>query len=209
MIFIQRKNKEMMKRKKKVEQIDISLIDEFKDHPFRVIQDEDFNKLKESIKKNGVFDATIVRLKDDGRYEMISGHRRLLACKLLNYKEIPCIVEEMTREEAIIRMVDSNIHREKILPSEKGKAYRMKYEAIKHQGISSGQIDQKLTAEIIGDINGESEKTVRRYIRLTYLITEIQQLVDNNELNIKPTEVVQDSKNSKIWISRIKEFDEV
>lgn len=183
-------------KKKKVEQIDISLIDEFKDHPFRVIQDEDFNKLKESIKENGIFDATIVRKKSDGRYEMISGHRRLLACKLLNYKEIPCIVEEMTREEAIIRMVDSNIHREKILPSEKGKAYRMKYEAMKHQGVSSGQIDQKLdssghldrklTAEIIGDINGESEKTVRRYIRLTYLVDEIQQLVDNSELNIKP-----------------------
>ena len=182
-------------KKKKVEQIDISLIDEFKDHPFRVIQDEDFNKLKESIKENGVFDATIVRLKDDGRYEMISGHRRLLACKLLNYKEIPCIVEEMTREEAIIRMVDSNIHREKTLPSEKAYAYKMKYEALKTQRKESmSQLNTEVcqvgtvtrTDGLLSNELGESARQIQRYIRLTNLIPEILKLVDNNELNIKP-----------------------
>ena len=182
-------------KKKKVEQIDISLIDEFKDHPFRVIQDEDFNKLKESIKENGVFDATIVRLKDDGRYEMISGHRRLLACKLLNYKEIPCIVEEMTREEAIIRMVDSNIHREKTLPSEKAYAYKMKYEALKTQRKESmSQLNTEVcqvgtvtrTDGLLSNELGESARQIQRYIRLTNLIPEVLKLVDNNELNIKP-----------------------
>ena len=182
-------------KKKRVEQIDISLIDEFKDHPFRVIQDEDFNKLKESIKENGVFDATIVRLKDDGRYEMISGHRRLLACKLLNYKEIPCIVEEMTREEAIIRMVDSNIHREKTLPSEKAYAYKMKYEALKTQRKESmSQLNTEVcqvgtvtrTDGLLSNELGESARQIQRYIRLINLIPEILKLVDNNELNIKP-----------------------
>jgi len=182
-------------KKKKIEQINISLIDEFKDHPFRVIQDEDFNKLKDSIKENGVFDATIVRKKEDGRYEMISGHRRLLACKLLNYEEIPCIVEEMTREEAIIRMVDSNIHREKTLPSEKAYAYRMKYEALKIQRKENvNQLNTEVcqvgtvtrTDGLLSNELGESARQIQRYIRLTYLIPEILNLVDNNELNIKP-----------------------
>lgn len=182
-------------KKKKIEQINISLIDEFKDHPFRVIQDEDFNKLKDSIKENGVFDATIVRKKEDGRYEMISGHRRLLACKLLNYEEIPCIVEEMTREEAIIRMVDSNIHREKTLPSEKAYAYRMKYEALKIQRKENvNQLNTEVcqvgtvtrTDGLLSSKLGESARQIQRYIRLTYLIPEILNLVDNNELNIKP-----------------------
>lgn len=184
-------------KKEKIEEIDISLIDSFKNHPFKVLDNEELNSLEESIKNNGLMEAVIIRPKEDGRYEMVSGHRRLLACKKLGLDKIPSIVRNLSQDEATIYMVDSNLHREKLLPSEKAFAYKMKYEAIKHQGKTFGPLDQKLdtsgpidrksSAEILGDEHGESEKTVRRYIRLTYLIPELLQMVDNSELNESPS----------------------
>ncbi len=183
--------------KEKIEEIDISLIDNFKDHPFKVLDNEELKALEDSISKNGLVEAVIIRKKDNDRYEMISGHRRLLACKKLGLKTIPSRIKDLTDDEAIIYMVDSNLHREKLLPSEKAFAYKMKYEAIKHQGKtfgqvvqkfdSSEQIDQKYSADILGDEHGESGKTVRRYIRLTNLVPELLQMVDNSELKESPS----------------------
>ena len=183
--------------KEKIEEIDVSLIDNFKDHPFKVLDNDELKALEDSINKNGLVEAVILRKKDDGRYEMISGHRRLLACKKLGLEKIPSRIKNLTDDEAVIYMVDSNLHREKLLPSEKAFAYKMKYEAIKHQGKtfgqvdqkfeSSGQIDQKYSADIVGDEHGESGKTVRRYIRLTHLIPELLQMVDNSELKESPS----------------------
>lgn len=178
--------------KEKIEQIDISLIDNFKDHPFKVLENEELNSLKNSIRERGIDTPTIVRKKDDGRYEMISGHRRMYASKLLGLEKVPCVVKDLSDDEATIIMVDSNLQqRKQLLPSEKAFAYKMKYEAMKHQGkrtdLTSGPVDQKTTAEKIGKEAKESEKTVRRYIRLTYLIPELLKIVDNSELDISPS----------------------
>lgn len=182
--------------KEKIEDIDISLIDNFKDHPFKVVDNDELKSLKESIKTNGVLSPAIIRKKDDGRYEMISGHRRKYASELLGLNTMPCIIKDLTDDEAIIFMVDSNLQREKLLPSEKAFAYKMKYDAMKHQGktsgplnqnnLTSGPLDQKWSAEVIGDEVGESEKTIRRYIRLTHLIPELLNMVDNGELKQTP-----------------------
>lgn len=182
--------------KEKIEEIDISLIDDFKDHPFKVVDNAELNALSESIKISGVLSPAIIREKEDGRYEMISGHRRKFACEKLGIDKIPCIIKNLTDDEATIFMVDSNLQREKLLPSEKAFAYKMKYDAIKHQGKTSrplaqkyntsGPVDQKWSAKTIGDEHGESEKTVRRFMRLTYLIPELLQMVDNSELKETP-----------------------
>lgn len=182
--------------KDKIEDIDISLIDNFKDHPFKVIDNDELRSLKESIKVNGVLSPAIIRKKDNGRYEMISGHRRKYASEQLGLNTIPCVIKDLSDDEATIFMVDSNLQREKLLPSEKAFAYKMKYDAIKHQGRTlgpldqknknSGPLDRKWSAEIIGDEVGESEKTIRRYIRLTYLIPELLNMVDNSELKQTP-----------------------
>lgn len=178
--------------KEHIEQIDISLIDDFKDHPFSIINNGELRTLKESIKERGIDTPTIVRKKDNGRYEMISGHRRMFASSLLGLKTIPCVVKDLSDDEATIIMVDSNLQqRKQILPSEKAFAYKMKYDALKRQGkrtdLTSGPMDQKLTAEKIGTEVKESEKTIRRFIRLTYLIQELLDMVDNSELNLSPT----------------------
>lgn len=120
--------------KEKIENIDISLIDNFDKHPFKVIENDELEKLKDSIRENGILSAIIVRKKDNGRYELISGHRRKYACQLLGMNKIPCVIKNLSDDEATIYMVDSNLQREKILPSEKAFAYRMKLEAIRHQG---------------------------------------------------------------------------
>ena len=120
-------------KKEKIEELELSLLDTFKNHPFKIINNEDLSKLKESINVNGVLEPIIVRKKDD-RYEIISGHRRKYASELLGLKTIPCIIRDMTDDEATIYMVDSNMHRETILPSEKAKAYKMKLDALSHQG---------------------------------------------------------------------------
>ena len=157
---------------------------------------EELQSLENSIKDNGLMEAVILRQKPNGRYEMISGHRRLLACKKLGLETIPSRIRNLTDDEATIYMVDSNLHREKLLPSEKAFAYKMKYEAMKHQGIktfqpqnqknTSGPVVQKSSDEIIGDEHGESGRQVRRYIRLTNLIPELLQMVDNGELKEAP-----------------------
>ena len=179
-------------RKEKIETIDISLLDDFKDHPFKVIENLEFQALKKSIENSGITNPLIVRQKTNGRYELISGHRRKKASLLLGLDSVPCIVRNLTDDEAVVCMVDSNfLQRENLLPSEKAYAYKMKYEAIKHQGkrsdLTSGPLVHKLkSSDIIGEEEGESGRQIRRYIRLTYLIPELLQLVDNSELGETP-----------------------
>ena len=173
----------------KVQNISLDLIDEFPNHPFKVLDNDEMDKLVDSIKEsNGVLVPTIVRKKNNGRYEMVSGHRRMRASQLLGLDTIPSIVKNLTDDEATIIMVDSNIQREKLLPSEKAFAYKMKMDAIKHQGKStSGQVVQKLeSADLLGKENDESGRQVRRYIRLTYLIPELLDMVDKEKIALGP-----------------------
>ena len=172
-------------KKERVELIDLSLIDDFPEHPFKVQENEDLSKLKESIKDNGVLEPIIVRKKENDRFEIIAGHRRKFASELLGNNFIPCIVRDMSKEEAIVYMVDSNLHRTNILPSEKAKAYKMKMEAIKN--IKSGPMGHNArTRDIIGEENSESGRQVQRYLRLNELIPELLDMVDNSVLNEKP-----------------------
>ena len=178
-------------KKEKVEIIDLSLIDHFKDHQFKVQENEDLSKIKESIRENGVLEPIIVRKKENNRYEIIAGHRRKFASELLGNNFIPCIVRDMTKEEAIVYMVDSNLHRTNILPSEKAKAYKMKMNALKAQGkrndLTSSPLATKLdTATLVGKEQGESRDQVYRYIKLNDLIPELLDMVDNSVLNEKP-----------------------
>lgn len=161
-----------------VKRIPLDLIDDFPGHPFSVKDDADMELLVDSIKQNGVITPVELREKEGGRYELISGHRRRRACQLAEISEIPAIIEDLTDEEAIIRMVDANLQREKILPSEKAFAYKMKIEALKKQGSQGGQ---KLR-DLIGD--GESGRTVQRYLALTRLIPEMLELVDKGKMPI-------------------------
>ena len=173
----------------KVQNIPLDLIDEFPNHPFKVIDNDDMDKLIDSIKEsNGVLVPTIIRKKDNGRYEMVSGHRRMRASHLLGLDTIPSIVKDLSDDEATIIMVDSNIQREKLLPSEKAFAYKMKMNAMKHQGKStSSQVGTKLrTDEKIGAEYGDSRNTVQRYIRLTYLIPELLDMVDEEKIALGP-----------------------
>lgn len=172
-------------KKEKIEELDISLLDTFKDHPFKVLKNEDLNKLEESIKVNGVLEPIIVRKKDD-RYEIVSGHRRKLASELIGLKTIPAIIRDMTDDEATIYMVDSNMHRESLLPSEKAKAYKMKLNALNHQGVASGQVGQKYSRDLLADETNESSRQIQRYIRLNYLIPELLDKVDNNKIAFNP-----------------------
>ena len=183
------------KTKEKIEEIDISLIDNFEKHPFKVVENDELKLLQESIKATGLLSPTIVRKKDNNRYEMVSGHRRKRACQLLGYEKIPCVVKDLTDDEATIIMVDSNLQqRQKLLPSEKAFAYKMKYEAIKHQGtslqqnITSCPVGTKIRSDnLLAEEVGESARQIQRYIRLTYLIPELLVMADNNELKIEPS----------------------
>ena len=166
--------------------IEISQIDDFEDHPFKVKDDEEMEKLIESIATYGVLTPAIVREKGD-RYEMVSGHRRKHACERLGMETMPAVVKELTREEAIIAMTDSNIQRENILPSEKAWAYKMKMEAIKHQGKStSGPTVQKWSINKLAEESNENYKQIQRYIRLTNLIPQLLQLVDEGKIAFRP-----------------------
>ena len=179
----------------KIRDIPISEIDEFPDHPFKVLMDEDMEQLVESIKRNGVMTPATVRLKEDGRYELISGHRRKKACELAGLETLKCEVKELTRDEAIIVMVESNLQRSVILPSEKAFAYKMRLEAMKRQegrppkenasplatNLSKGRSDEEL-----GELVGESKDQIRRYIRLTELVPEILQMVDERQIAFRP-----------------------
>ena len=177
----------------KVIPMPIEKLDDFPDHPFQVRQDEEMEDLVERVKKVGVIEPIIVRPKDNGHYEIISGHRRKLAGKLANLKEVPTIIRNYNDDEAIIIMVDSNHQRENILPSEKAYAYKMRLEAEKRQGarndLTSSQVATKFknTAEKIGEKFGDSKDTVYRYIRLTYLIKEILlEMVDTKKIAFNP-----------------------
>ncbi len=151
---------------------------EFQNHPFLVVEDEKMEELVESIKKYGVLTPGIARPRTEGGYEVISGHRRRYAAKLAGKSDMLFIVRDYTDDEATIIMVDSNIQREDLRPSEKAKAYRMKYEAVKHQGLKG----EKYTADAVGETAGDSGRTVQRYIRLTYLLPELLDLVDAGKL---------------------------
>ena len=173
-------------RKPKVEEIPLTELTPFKNHPFKVKNDEEMTELMKSIADSGVLAPALARPKDGGGYELISGHRRLAACRALGMETMPVIIRNLTDEEAVITMVDSNLQREHILPSEKAFAYKMKLEAIKHQGKASTQLAQKLSVELVGDAAGESKDQVRRYIRLTELIPDILQMVDDGKIALTP-----------------------
>ena len=174
--------------------IPLEEISDFPNHPFKVKMDENMADMAESVKQYGVLVPALVREKPEGGYEMIAGHRRKMASELAEKKEIPCIVRNLTDDEAVLIMVDSNLQREQILPSEKAFAYKMKLDAMKRQGkrtdLTSEPVAWKLkgkeSAEILGQQVGESKDTVRRYIRLTELITPILDMVDSGKIAIRP-----------------------
>ena len=176
--------------KPKVEEIALDLIDGFEGHPFSVKDDEDMQNLVKSISENGVLVPCLAR-ENGERYELISGHRRKAACEMLGIATLPIIIKDMTREEAIITMVDSNIQREHILPSEKAFAYKMKLDALSAQGrrtdLTSTQVVSKLrTNELVGADSGESREQVRRYIRLTHLNKQLLDMVDEGRIAFTP-----------------------
>lgn len=171
-------------RKPKVEELPLSELTPFKNHPFKVKNDAEMTELMKSIADAGVLSPAMARPKKGGGYELISGHRRLAACKALGMDTMPVIIRKLTDEEAVITMVDSNLQREHILPSEKAFAYKMKMEALRHQGRTSDQLGPKLTVEEIA--KGDSASQVKRYIRLTNLIPEILQMVDDGRISLTP-----------------------
>ena len=175
----------------KIRDIPISEIDEFPDHPFKVLMDEDMEQLVESVKRNGVMTPATVRLKEDGRYELISGHRRKKACELAGLETLKCEVKDLSRDEAIIIMVESNLQRSVILPSEKAFAYKMRLEAMNRQGqrtdLTYCPVGSKLTSasEVSKEV-GDSERQIFRFIRLTELVPEILQMVDDRQIAFRP-----------------------
>ena len=187
----------------KIFDIPLSEIDDFPGHPYRVLDDEDMQNLMESIKDRGVITPAMVRKKDDGRYEMISGHRRKHASERLGLETLRCEVVEVSRDEAIILMVDSNSQRSEIAPTDKGKAYKMKLEAIKRQqgeraDLTSAplvqKLDRKSSRELLAEASDDSHEQIRRYIRLTYLVDELQDFVDTtikNSLSARQTPMVR------------------
>ena len=177
-------------KKPKVDELPLDELKPFKEHPFKVMEDEEMERLKESIRESGVLIPALARPTEDG-YELISGHRRLTACRALGMSTMPVIVRNLTDEEAIITMVDSNLQREHILPSEKAFAYKMKMDAMKRQGkrsdLTSSQVATKLDAATeIGKHAGESRDQVFRYIRLTELIPDVLQMVDDGKIALTP-----------------------
>ena len=167
----------------------ISEISNFPNHPYKIEKNEEMESLIESIKERGVKQPVIVRRDEKGNYEMVSGHRRKFASEILGIQEIPAIIRDLTKDEATILMVDSNIQRDKVLPSEKAFAYKMKMEAISHQGKkeTSRQVGEKLvSADLVGNESGESGRQVQRYIRLTELIKELLDMVDIGKISFNP-----------------------
>lgn len=173
-------------KKPKVEAIPLAALTPFRNHPFKVKEDEEMAQLMRSIADAGVLSPALARPLPDGGYELISGHRRLAACKALGMDAMPVIIRDLTDEEAVITMVDSNLQREHILPSEKAFAYKMKYDALKHQGTSS-QLGTKLrTDELLAQNSSDSRNQIQRYIRLTHLIPDILKLVDEGKIALTP-----------------------
>ena len=171
----------------RVKEIPLTELHPFKDHPFKIQNDDEMKRLIESIQKFGTLTPALARPLPEGGYELISGHRRLAACQVLGIETMPVIIREMSDDEAVIAMVDANLQREHILPSEKAFAYKMKLDAIKHQGKASVQVAEKLLSiEKVADEAGESKDQVRRYIRLTYLIPELLSMIDENKIAFNP-----------------------
>ena len=172
-------------KKPKVDELPLDELKPFKDHPFKVIGDEEMERLKDSIRESGVLIPALARPTENG-YELISGHRRLAACRALGLSTMPVIVRNLTDEEAVIAMVDSNLQREHILPSEKAFAYKMKMEALSHQGKTSRQVGEKWSVSQISEAGNDSERQIHRYIRLTNLIPDILKLVDEGRIALTP-----------------------
>lgn len=174
----------------KLERVKNILLDElhpFKNHPFKILNNEDMERMIESIRKVGTITPALARPLPDGGYELISGHRRLAACQVLGIETMPVIVREMSDDEAVIEMVDANLQRETILPSEKAFAYKMKLDVIKHQGVTSRQLGEKLlSVTLVSKDSDDSERQIQRYIRLTYLIPELLSMVDENKIAFNP-----------------------
>lgn len=190
-LFSTQEERDEVKRETVME-IAIEEISDFPDHPFKVRMDVEMQNLVESVRQYGVLSPALVRTKPEGGYEMVAGHRRKYASEMAEKRDIPCIVRELSDEEATILMVDSNLQRETILPSEKAFAYKMKLDAMKKQGqrtdLTSTPVGQKLgkySVEVLGEQVGESKSQVQRYIRLTNLIPELLELVDNSVLKEK------------------------
>ena len=182
-------------KREKVRIVEIGKIQDFPDHPFLVKEDESMDQLVNSIRMNGVLNPVIARRVDEEHYELISGHRRKRACILLGIDRMPLIGREMTREEAVIEMVDSNLQREHILPSEKAKAYKMKYEALKRKAGRPSKdnlspmatnLRGQRTDELVGEENGDSKDQVWRYIRLNELTPELLEFVDEGKIGMRP-----------------------
>ena len=177
----------------KIYNIPLTEIDDFPDHPFQVRMDEDMDQLVESVKSRGVITPITLRKKDDGRYEIVSGHRRRRACEIAGFETIPAEIKELTRDEAIILMVESNLQRSVILPSEKAFSYKMRLEAMKRQGqrtdLTSDPLGPKLGSRSNNDLSeavNESQTQIKRYIRLTFLIPKILQMVDDGKIALRP-----------------------
>ena len=192
-----------------VTEIQLALIDPFPGHPFHVKDDEEMERLAESIAENGVLVPLTVRASDAERYELVSGHRRKRASELAGLASVPCIVRDMGDDEAVIAMVDSNLQRETILPSERAFAYSMRLEAMKHQGqrtdLTSVQVEQKLSGRwsrsMLAEELGTSEAKVQRFIRLTHLIPELLALVDDGRMKMLPAvEVSYLSQKEQAWL---------
>lgn len=175
---------------KKIYDIPLSEIDDFPEHPYQVNDDEDMDRLVESIKERGIITPATVRKKDDGRYELISGHRRKRACEIAGIESLRCDVVDLTRDEAIVLMVESNYQRSNILPSEKAFAYKMRLDAMNRQGkrenSTSVPLGQKLSRETLSEESGDSQTQIQRYIRLTNLVPELLEYVDNGQIKMRP-----------------------
>lgn len=170
----------------KVQRIPLAELRPFKDHPFKVQNNEEMARIVESIRKVGVLSPGLARPMEDGGYELVSGHRRLAACQALGLEDMPVVIREMTDDEAVIAMVDANLQREHILPSEKALAYKMKLEALSHQGQTSVQLGQKSSRSVVANDANTSETQVQRYIRLTNLIPELLAKVDEGRIAFNP-----------------------
>ena len=171
----------------RVKDIPLTELHPFKDHPFKIQNDDEMKRLIESIQKFGTLTPALARPLPEGGYELISGHRRLAACQVLGIETMSVIVRDMSDDEAVIAMVDANLQREHILPSEKAFAYKMKLDAIKHQGKASVQVAEKLlSVEKVADDAGKSRNQIKRYIRLTYLIPELLSMVDDGKIAFNP-----------------------
>jgi len=173
-------------KKPKVEAIPLAALTPFRNHPFKVKEDEEMAQLMRSIADAGVLSPALARPLPGGGYELISGHRRLAACQVLGVETMPVIVRELSDDEVVIAMVDANLQRETILPSEKAFAYKMKLDALNHQGITSGQVGQKWSREKMADEAIDSGRQIQRYIRLTYLIPELLSMVDDGKIAFNP-----------------------